>query len=70
MNSLSLVKLINNEPVISHITISENTNNENTSIRKLIDNYKSDFEEFGQLSFQMTTVRNTVGAINEKKLTI
>ncbi len=59
MNSLSLVKLINNEPVVSHIIISENTNNANISIRKLIDNYKKDFEEFGQLSFQMTKTTNT-----------
>ena len=44
MNSLSLVKLINNEPVISHIIVSENTDNKQKSIQDLIVRFKSDFE--------------------------
>jgi phage regulator Rha-like protein len=63
-----LITVIDQEPRVSHISIAENIDYENVSIRKLIDNNISDFEEFGQLSFQMTTVKNSVGAVNEKKI--
>jgi phage regulator Rha-like protein len=62
-----LIVTVGNELRVSHRVIAENTNNEQRSIRLLIDENMSDFEEFGQVSFEMTTVKNSVGATNEQK---
>jgi phage regulator Rha-like protein len=64
----SLVEIIDHEPRVSHVKIAKAVENKELSIRKLIDKYFIDFEEFGQLSFEMTTVENSVGAVNEKKI--
>jgi phage regulator Rha-like protein len=64
---MQIITLYNDIPVVSHRVIAENTGNEQRSIRLLIDSHLSDFEEFGQASFEMTTVKNSVGALNKEK---
>ena len=64
---MKIIEFIENEPRVSHTVIAENTENKAISIRKLITRFKSDFEEFGELRFEIVTVKNSVGAINEKK---
>ncbi|RAZ50416.1 Rha family transcriptional regulator [Campylobacter hyointestinalis] len=45
-------------PSVSHTIIAQNTDNEARSVRLLIENHLSDFEEFGVLSFEMTKPLN------------
>jgi len=67
MKNVNFIELINDEPKISYIAIAENTNNLEKAMRNLINKYKNYFEEFGQLFFKNATVKNSVGAVNEKK---
>ena len=46
-------------PSVSHTIIAQNTDNEVSSVKRLIDNHLSDFKEFGVLSFEMTKPLNT-----------
>jgi|GEM_PF-1729623 len=62
-----LIVTVGDELRVSHRVIAENTDNEAKSIARLIDDNSSDFKEFGQLRFENTTVRNSVGAVNEQK---
>lgn len=48
----------NGTPSVSHTIIAQNTDNEARSVRLLIENHLSDFEEFGVLSFEMTKPLN------------
>ncbi|WP_051488752.1 Rha family transcriptional regulator [Aliarcobacter lanthieri] len=63
----NLIQIVSSEPKVSHRVISENTNNEQRSIRLLIDNNLKDFQEFGVLEFEIQKVKNSAGAINEQK---
>lgn len=63
----NLIQIVSSEPKVSHRVISENTNNEQRSIRLLIDNNLKDFQEFGALEFEIQKVKNSAGAINEQK---
>jgi len=63
----NLVKIFDNELRISHRIIAKETDVNEVSVRKLIDKHKAKFERFGQLSFEMTTVKNSVGAENDEK---
>lgn len=63
----NLIQIVSSEPKVSHRVISENTNNEQRSIRLLIDNNLKDFQEFGSLEFEIQKVKNSAGAINEQK---
>ncbi|MGM9997145.1 Rha family transcriptional regulator [Campylobacter lanienae] len=49
----------NGTPSVSHTIIAQNTDNEARSVRLLIENHLSDFNEFGVLSFEMTKPLNT-----------
>lgn len=65
---MSSIILVRDEiPCVSHRDIAENTANEEKSIRRLINENQADFTEFGQLRFEIATVSNSVGAINEQK---
>lgn len=57
-NTLVIVK--NDIPVISHITIAENTNNDKSSIKRLIENNSEDLKEFGSLGFEIQTRKREV----------
>lgn len=54
-----IVELSKEEPVVSHRVIADAIGIDAISIRKLIDNYKKDFEEFGVVSFEMTADSET-----------
>lgn len=77
VNSAQIVLIKNEIPVVSHLTIAEMTNNDKISIRKLIDNNLSDLEEFGRVSFEMTTQKTRWGKqeikeyfLNEQQATL
>ena len=49
----------NGTPSVSHTIIAQNTDNEVSSVKRLIDNHLSDFEEFGVLGFEIVKPLNT-----------
>ena len=51
---------------VSHKIIAEHTNNKSTSIARIIYNYLQDFELFGNVSFEMTSIKNSKNKINEE----
>jgi phage regulator Rha-like protein len=57
-SSMKILEFIDNEPRVSHRVIAQHTNNEQVSIRKLIDKHVNKFELFGVLSFEMTKLDN------------
>ncbi len=63
----NIIELIENEPRISHRVIAEQTENQEESISRLIRDNLTDLEDFGHLGFEIRTVKNSVGAINEQK---
>lgn len=62
-----IIELSKEEPVVSHRVIAEAIDIDAVSIRKLIDKYKEDFEEFGGVSFEMTPLQ-TNGGIQEFRI--
>ncbi len=48
----------NGTPSVSHTIIAQNTDNEVSSVKRLIDNHLSDFEEFGVLGFEIVKPLN------------
>ncbi len=62
-----IIEIKDQHPVVSHRVVAEHSQVKQRSVRLLIDKHIDDFEEFGQVSFEMTTVRNGVGAENELK---
>lgn len=48
-----LITLHNNVPTVSHRVIAERTENQDLSVKRLIDNHKEDFEEFGLIRFEI-----------------
>ncbi len=61
-----LLKIVENEPRISHRLIAEQTNNEQRAINQLIRNSLSDFQEFGNLELTSQKVQ-TSGGMQEQK---
>jgi phage regulator Rha-like protein len=59
-NSISqdILEIKDNEPRISHRVIAKHTNNDQVSVRKLIDKHFVSLELFGVLSFEMTKLTN------------
>lgn len=51
----NLVTMFDGKPSVSHIIIADNTHTKARSVRLLIDKHLSDFEEFGRVSFEMTS---------------
>lgn len=45
-------------PSVSHTVIAQNTDNEASSVKRLIENHLSDFEEFGVLGFKIVKPLN------------
>ena len=64
---MNIIEIKDQSPVVSHRIIAEHSAVKQRSVRLLIDKHFEDLEEFGHLSFEMTTVRNGVGAENEQK---
>jgi phage regulator Rha-like protein len=64
----SLIELIDGEYRVSHFIIAEETQNLEKSVRNLITKNFADFEDFGQVHFKNATVKNSAGAVNEKKI--
>lgn len=52
------LETINNEPLVSHIVIAQNTQRQPIAIQNLIVSNKADFEEFGTLHFKNEGVVN------------
>jgi phage regulator Rha-like protein len=65
---MQIVEIINNKPVISHRVIADNTDNQQKNVVELISKYYDELKSFGDLPFKTETVKNSVGAINEKKI--
>ena len=63
----NIVELMDGEPRVSHRIIAKETDNNQVSVRKLIDKHSANLELFGQLSFEMTAVENSVKATNQEK---
>ena len=64
---MNIIQIKDATPVVSHRVVAEHSAVKQRSVRMLIDKHIEDLEEFGHLSFEMTTVRNGVGAENEQK---
>jgi len=47
-----LIKVVENEPRVSHRVIAENTNNNQKNVNEIIRKYEDDFKQFGTLPFQ------------------
>ncbi len=47
-----IITLHNNQPTVSHRVIADGTGNHPQNIKELMDDYKSDFEEFGVIRFE------------------
>jgi phage regulator Rha-like protein len=66
-SNIELLEIKDNEPRISHHIIAKKTNNEQISVRKLIDKHFFSLELFGKVSFEMTAIKNSKNKINEEK---
>lgn len=55
---LSLIALIGNEARVSHRVVALNTNNQESTISRVIRNYMNDFEEFGEVVNKSENVVN------------
>jgi phage regulator Rha-like protein len=62
----NLLQIINNEPRVSHRVVAENTNNAQRSMRLLIDEHLSDFQEFGTVEVFIADVQ-TKGGVQKQK---
>jgi predicted GIY-YIG superfamily endonuclease len=63
----SFLKVVENEARISHRVIAEFTETKQKNVSELIQKYSDKFELFGELSFHIKDVKNSVGAINKQK---
>lgn len=64
----NLLQIVNNEPRVSHRTVAESTNNAQRSMRLLIDEHLSDFEEFGAVEVSIDKVQTKGGMQKQKTL--
>jgi len=63
----NIIEIQDNKLVISHRVIAELTQNQEKTISRLIRNHLASLELFGQVGFEIHTVRNSAGAVNEEK---
>ena len=54
-----LIKIVENEPRVSHRVIAENTNNNQKNVNEIIRKYEDDFKQFGKLPFQTEASKNS-----------
>jgi phage regulator Rha-like protein len=47
--------------------IADQLDNEHRNVVDLLTNYQDEFEEFGQVRFETEAVRNSVGAVNQRR---
>jgi phage regulator Rha-like protein len=66
-SNTTFVETIDNELVVSHRVIAEQTNNKVLSVQKLITENISELEEFGKVRFKLKVVRNSKNRVNEEK---
>jgi len=69
MNDLSIVTLHQNKPFTNTLIIADGVGLQHASIIKLVRKFKSDFEEFGQLRFEIRPFE-TKGGIQEREITL
>lgn len=62
-----LVKIIKNELFTDSLVIAEGIGNRHHAVQQLILNYENDFEEFGQVAFEMRAVKYGRGT-NQAKI--
>ena len=63
----NIIEIRDNNLVISHRIIAEKTGNQEKTVSRLIRNHISSLELFGQVGFEIHTVRNSAGAVNDEK---
>jgi len=64
----NIIQIIENEPVVSAMTISENTDNVYESIRDLILQYKNELKQFGDVAvLKSATSIDSLGRKNKSK---
>lgn len=68
MNDIVRIEFVEGEAVVSHEQLAEGLEIKAKNVRELLQKHHEDFEQFGQLPFQTETVKNTVGAVNNKKI--
>lgn len=56
-----LIKVVENEPRVSHRVIAENTNNHQKNVNEIIRKYEDDFKQFGILPFQTEKLKDGAG---------
>lgn len=61
-----LVKMKDNDIFTTSKIIAEGTNNKHSSICRILSKYIEDFEEFGQLRFEIRSVKYSRGTNDEK----
>lgn len=61
----NLVRIVGNQPTTTTLIVSEGVGMEHAGVIKLVRKFKSDFEEFGFLRFQIQEKRGTQGAQTE-----
>jgi phage regulator Rha-like protein/ribosomal protein L7/L12 len=67
MNMNSIIETRENELVVSHRIIADKTKNQEKTISRLIRNHIKHLELFGKVGFEIQSVKNSVGALNEEK---
>jgi phage regulator Rha-like protein len=63
----TFVEEIDNELVVSHRVIAEQTKNKVLSVQKLITDNISELEEFGKVRFEIEAIKNSKNRVNEEK---
>ena len=66
VNITNAITIKNGVASVSHIFIAEKTNNDKTSIKKLIEKHKNDFEKFGNVNFEFETIKAGRGTTRRK----
>jgi phage regulator Rha-like protein len=62
----SIIELIDDELRISHRVVAEKTENQEVSIRNLINKYRKQFESLGKVYFKNEAIKNSKNRVNEK----
>lgn len=61
-----LVEVRENDVFTNSKVIAEGTNNQHSSIQRILTKYEEDFNEFGQLRFEIRPVKYSRGTNEEK----
>lgn len=74
---MELIEIKNEVAVVSHRVIAEHTENNQRSLRLLIDKHFDDFKDFGEVGFEIHTLQTSGGAqeaktyyLNEQQATL